>query len=488
MSSIRKSFVLSFIEKYVVLLVQVATSLIIARLLSPSEIGVFSVGAALIGLAHTLRDFGVANYVIQEPNLTKEKIKAAFGLTLASAWTIAAMLYLFRDLAADFYDDPRLREVILVLSCNFVTIPFSSIIMALLRRNMKFGRICTINTLSTLVQSGVSIFLAVKGVGFMSLAWGGLAGVGTTVLTANILRTGQSYIGFSWRHFNQVFSFSGKSTAASFAAEVGETAPDLIIGRVLGFHDVGIFGRANGLVLLVDKMISQAIRPLVLPYLAQERRTSNRVDKAYFRISRLHLAIAWPFLAFLGLSAHPIINVLYGSAWIAAAPIAETLTVAMACRSLNYITVATLLAVGSPGNLMLLQMVYQSIKVICLLAGAIGGLLNVALLLILGELIGAILFAWAVKRTLGPEIRIKSFFAVGFEGLFLTALSTGPLALAMDDLKENIAVDWQYLITAGSIVAVSWLMTIYLCKHPVTTEINLFISKLRGIALPGFPK
>ncbi|CCE24398.1 Polysaccharide biosynthesis protein (fragment) [Methylotuvimicrobium alcaliphilum 20Z] len=106
--------------------------MVIARLLTPEEIGIFSVSASLIGIAHTLRDFGIANYLIQEKELTDDKIKSAFTITAIMAWTIASLLFITKDIIADFYNQPELTTIIQILSLNFVILPFSSIKMAIL--------------------------------------------------------------------------------------------------------------------------------------------------------------------------------------------------------------------------------------------------------------------------------------------------------------------------------------------------------------------
>ena len=91
MASIRKALSLSFASKYSSLAIHTVAIMVLARLLTPAEIGVYSVGAAVVALAHVLRDFGVGNYLIQEKELTQDRIRTAFGVALVIAWVMAAV-------------------------------------------------------------------------------------------------------------------------------------------------------------------------------------------------------------------------------------------------------------------------------------------------------------------------------------------------------------------------------------------------------------
>ena len=100
--NIRSALAYSFGTRYAATAVQFLSTLILARLLSPSEIGIYSVGASVIMIAHTLRDFGTSSYVIQEPELTPSRLRTAFTLTVGVAWCLAMAIYLAAAPLGDF--------------------------------------------------------------------------------------------------------------------------------------------------------------------------------------------------------------------------------------------------------------------------------------------------------------------------------------------------------------------------------------------------
>ncbi len=119
MSSVRQAFALSFLTRYISLITQFLASVAIARLLTPEEVGVFSIAAALVFLAQTMRDFGTAQYIVQEKELTRDRIRAAFSVTLLLGWTIGVSLILVASAAGRFYEHEGVEHVILLVSVSF---------------------------------------------------------------------------------------------------------------------------------------------------------------------------------------------------------------------------------------------------------------------------------------------------------------------------------------------------------------------------------
>ena len=72
---------------------QFVSILILARLLTPEQIGIYTVAVATISLAQMVRDFGVSQYLIQEKALSREKVAAALSLTASIAWVLGILIF-----------------------------------------------------------------------------------------------------------------------------------------------------------------------------------------------------------------------------------------------------------------------------------------------------------------------------------------------------------------------------------------------------------
>ena len=112
MTSVRRALAISFIERYALIVLSLASNILLARLLTPTEIGLYSVSLAAIGIAQVLRDFGIGTYLIQEKNLTNKSIGTAFGLSLLLGMILFGLCYFCAPIAGDIYDKPTITIIL----------------------------------------------------------------------------------------------------------------------------------------------------------------------------------------------------------------------------------------------------------------------------------------------------------------------------------------------------------------------------------------
>ncbi|MCD6671506.1 MAG: lipopolysaccharide biosynthesis protein [Burkholderiaceae bacterium] len=325
----RRNFYLAAGESYLGVVIGLLSTIVLARLLTPAEIGTFSVAASFTGLAHALRELGVGNYLVQEKELTDERIRAAFTVSLLAAWPAGAALLVASPWVARFYRNPELTPILVVLAANFFLLPFGSVTLAYLRRSMLFGRGLIINVSGSAVRVAASIALALAGMGALSLALGASAGLLTTVILATILRPKRLPWLPGFRELRRVLKFGLTVTGGSLAGSANEAAPDLIIGKVLGAADTGMFNKALGLATMINNLIMQPLWKFMMPYFSQKSRSGENVAPIYLRIVSVVTGFTWPVLLTAAIAADPIVQLLLGSQWLDAIPVARILCIAV---------------------------------------------------------------------------------------------------------------------------------------------------------------
>ena len=162
----------TFSEQFLQYGLQFAASVIIARLLTPDEIGIFVLAMSASAILTSLRAFGVGSYLIREPDLDLAKIRSAFGVMLAVSWSLGLLLFFSRDFIAGLYGRESIAEAISLLSLNFAISPLGAPAAALLTREMRFKVLHNIGIASSAIGTLVSVVLAYLGLSYMALAWG----------------------------------------------------------------------------------------------------------------------------------------------------------------------------------------------------------------------------------------------------------------------------------------------------------------------------
>lgn len=180
MASVRRALALSLIERYLLLVLALGSNMALARLLTPEQIGIYSVSMAVLGLAQALRDFGIGSYLVQVRELNEEKAGTAFSLTMGLGATLFLVTLAAASFVGDYYGDARVTATLRICALNFLLLPLTTVPMALLRRAMQFKRLLYTTIAAAVVGAAVSVGLALLGGGVSALAWGAVAGNAAT--------------------------------------------------------------------------------------------------------------------------------------------------------------------------------------------------------------------------------------------------------------------------------------------------------------------
>lgn len=461
----RLSFVFSFSEKYTLLLINTAGAMILARLLTPDEVGVYAIGAVLVALAQVLRDFGVGGYVIQAPVLDECRLRAAMGVSIMVGWSLAALIFVASYAAAWFYHEPRLQVVLQLLSLNFILMPFSAIALPYLRRQMRFSAIFAINASQSVIQTGGAIVLAMLGWGYLSLALGAVAGAVTTLFAVLCCRPADLPWLPALRGMRDILSFGSISTAGTLIDEAGVAAPDLIIGKVMGLAEVAIYGKAMGVVNVFNQLVTAAISPVIFPMFSAQARSGTDLRQAYLTTASYMTVLGWPFFGFVAVMAPALVHILYGDQWLSAVPLIRIICVGSALYSMFSMARYLLVAMGQVRAQARLDATAVLMRVFAVLIAAPFGLFWIAWAIVLGAVFRSGLTAFYLYRFAG--ITCGSLAAATRCSAVITSIClTGVMAAQ----SWPMALGGQLLV-ASVLCGLLWVAALRCTRHALATAL-----------------
>jgi O-antigen/teichoic acid export membrane protein len=481
--SVRKSVFYSLAQNYLLMVLQLATTMVLARILRPDEVGIFSVAASLAALASVVRDFGVAEYLIQEANLTRDKIRAALAINIMVSWTMAALMFGGSFVAGEFYSQAGIGSVMRVLACNFLLIPFGAITMAYFRRQMNFAPNFRITMVAGVASSIAAVALGMSGFSYMSMAYSSLLGVAITVGMTLAMRPPELPRWPGLKEIRGVLAFGGFASGIYVFGQLGRSAPDLIIGRTSGMEDVGFFSRASGLLELFVRTVMSAVHSVALPYFAATRRDGGNVSEGFLKTVLMTTSIGWPFYAVCACLALPVIRVLYGDQWDVTVPLVRILCFAMAIELVLLMSTELLLALSEARKASLLQASMQVLRALIILAAAPFGLSTICYGLVVTSILNAALafFFLAGSITLLRRDVVRACMPAC--GITATAILG---ALSGLFIAEQLTAPYIGQLAAGGLLALAAaLATIWLTKHPFANELRLLLTRLPAGASQG---
>lgn len=469
MGTTRQSLLISFAEKYTQLLLAMLGSVLLARLLTPEDSGIYSIAAALAGLAQIARDFGLGTYLIQEKELNQEKLRAVLGLALAAAWGLAALLAAASVPLAAFYAQPALGEVLRVMALNMLFLPLTATTLPCLRRQMRFGALYAITGLQGASQLAGAVLLASLGYGCMSLAYAALFASVVALLASLCWRPAELPWMPSLRGARRLLGFGAYATGGNLIDELGVVAPELLIGRLLDAASVGLYGKAQGLIGLFNQAITSAVSPVVLPWYARQLREGRDLRPAYLSTVSCMTALAWPFFGFLALMAPAMVQLLYGPQWQGAVPLIRVICLGAALYSIFSMARYLLLAMGQVAAQALLDMRAVAGRLLALLPGCLLGLQAVGWAMVAG----AVWRSWLTYRQLAR-------LGVLHGAALWPALARSAALTALTLLAPGLVLLWAppgqektlaALLLAGLGSGLGWLLGLAVVKHELGAEV-----------------
>lgn len=477
--TLRRSLFLSFAQRYAALIIQFGATMVLSRLLTPYEIGVFSLCAVTVGLAHTLRDFGVGEYLVQEKSLTRDRLRSAFGLTLMIAWSLGLLLWVAASPLARLYGEPGLGVVLPILALNFILLPLGSPAFALLTRDMRFGAIFVIQTLAAVVQAALAIGLAWAGFGYMSLAWASLAGTACMVLMTSGYRPRDTWVLPGLREWRHVGRFGLMASASNLLDEANRNAHEFILGYNLGFRAVGLYSRANGLVESFHNAFTAAILRVLLPSFAAVHHAGDALGQRYGQAVQYFTSFAWPFFAVAALLASPMLGVLFGPQWSEAVPPMQILALGGMVYSLCAFAPQVLTASGNIKLRLRVQLVAFPVQIVLVILASLHGLAWVALAMASTGVFVLFLYQRALRS------------AIGFSASDLIKACRSPLELTLGavamplllvSFRNELGLPMlSELLIGGLGAALGWLAVLGLRRPPLAEEVWRGLALLRRV-------
>ncbi|MBV6390760.1 MAG: hypothetical protein JNIBNLAF_02497 [Nitrosomonas europaea] len=473
MTSIRKAVLISFAENYSTMFIGFIGIMLIARLLTPEEIGIYSVASAVTGIAHMMRDFGVGSYLVQEQELTRERIQTALTVAIMTSWAAGGILYLSSPWAAVFYNEPGLMDLIRIQCVNFLIMPFTAPVLSLLHRDMQFSVLYRINVACSVIQTIVSVSLAVLGYGYMSLAWASVANVMCLMLLVNAVRPHDAWIMPGLKEWRRIASFGIQTSVAAIVTEIAMNMNDLILGRLLGFQAVALYSRAQGLIYLFHRDMMNAVRKVAFPAFAQAVRENRDLLKAYLLSVNYITVFAWPFYAFLGLYADSIVRLMFGDQWDASIPLVRILVFAGAIGAFWNLWSNALLAMGHVNKTMRSELIIQPVRIVLVFFAASISIEMTCYALIVIYTLQLLISTHYLKQSIG--LNLKILLLNNINSFAVTLISMVIPVLCYTYLPAQFSLTQSLLI--GTITCIpSWLLGIFIVRHPICVELTRLLG------------
>lgn len=470
MSGLRKALLLTTGERYIALLLSFGTMAVVSRLLTPAEVGVATMGWAILSIPYALRDLGTMDFLIQRQKVTAEETRAAVTVGMLAAIALVAAVLALAPSIGRTYGDPRIAEFLTVMVFAVLTDAVANPLVGLMRRDLAFSDVAVVNVTLAVVTAAVTIGLAFYGLSYMSVAWAGLVGNGAAAAVALWLRPTP----WIWRpRFREAPGVAGFGSIYSLMAALMrayEAMPYLALGRHMPSEAMGHYSRALQTCQLPEKVVFSGIISIAFPALAAEAREGRCLKKPYLAAIEMITAVQWPALLLLACLAPRVVAILFGGQWTDIVPLVQIMALASTLGAAGMLTYPILYAAGNLGHVLAMMALSLPLSSLVMILAAGWGTTALAASLFFTIPFNTYVALRFIKHHLG-------FTWTEFGGSLWRSLLTsaaaiaGPLAIVAAEggsLDQPFGVQLMMALTALA----GWLGGLAATGHPLAAELR----------------
>jgi len=343
--------------------IQLASTVILARLLTPDSYGVIAMVMTITGFVGLFRDLGLSAAAIQRKDITIEQRSNLFWLNVGMGALLMLGVSALSPAVAWFYGRPELMVVTMVQSVAFLIGGLGAQHDATLTRNFAFTKKAGISIAGSLLALIVSVVMAWKGYSYWSLVAGSLSGA---VLSAVLLFLfcPMKVVWFSRQAGTmELIRFGAGVTANSVVFYLCRNADNVLIGRVWGPAELGMYSRAYSLLMLPINAIKGPLESVSFASLCKLQDRPDEFRNYYRTLVRFTALISMPFSGILLAGSGPLIAIALGPQWQEVASIFSVLAIVAMMQPTASLWGIMLLGLGRSKRLVVANIINAAIYI-----------------------------------------------------------------------------------------------------------------------------
>lgn len=315
----------SAIERLLSQGVQFAVSVILARLLLPTDFGLIALVLVLLNILQIFNEVGFGAALMQKLDRDELDFSTVFVLNVILGITLYGILFLLAPLLAVFFEEPQLIYLTRLIGVNLIITSFVVVQRTKLFINVDFKTQAKASFTSTIISGAIGIYFAYSGHGVLSLIYQSLIFNSLNTLLIWIFVKWRPRIQFSFDRFVKLFNFAYKLILARMINAIFKEIYSVIIGKQYSPASLGYFNRANSFISLSSYNITGIIQRVSTPILCEAQNSHEHMSDLLVKFISRTSFIVYPILFGIFVLAKPLIIVILTDKWLSSVWILQVL-------------------------------------------------------------------------------------------------------------------------------------------------------------------
>lgn len=406
------SLIWKFLERIGTQGVQFIVSIILARLLLPSDYGVVSMILVFTAIANVFIQTGFSTSLIQKKDSDELDFSSVFYISLLIASICYVILFFSAPIIASFYNMPAITSILRVISLTLFFGAINSVQNAKVAKEMKFKKLFLSSLVAILISGATGVLMAYKGFGPWALVGQQIANSIATTIILWFTSGWQPKLMFSINRVKSLLSYGWKILCSALLDTIYQNIYNLVIGKFYSSSTLGNYNKGEQFPKLIAVNVDGAISSVMLPAYSKQQDRKDKLKKMVRRSIVTSSLLLFPMMFGLAAVAETVVKVLLTENWLGCVPFMQLLCIVYALYPINTANLQVIKALGKSDYFLKLEIIKKVIGLFALIVTLPFGVLQMAIGQVLVAILSTFINAFPNRKLLNYNYfeQIKDLF------------------------------------------------------------------------------
>ena len=321
---------------------------ILARLLSPNDFGLFGIALLAMSTLETFSQTGFQTALVQKKEGIAQYLDTVWTASVIRGSILFIIILFSAPYVALFFNTPKASLIIQVIGVSMFLGGFTNIGIIYFQKELEFNRQFAYRLTTTVVEFVVVISAALIFKNVWALVFGLLAGSLVGVVVSYVIHPYRPHFRLDLSKARELFGFGRwvfGSTILIFLITQGD---DAFVGKFLGATMLGFYQMAYRISNMPATEITHVISQVTFPAYSKMQDNLSRLKEAYLRVLHLTAFLSFPIAGLIFILAPDFTQLFLGEKWMPIVPAMQVLVLAGLIRSIQATTGPIFLSINKP--------------------------------------------------------------------------------------------------------------------------------------------
>lgn len=398
--SVFSSFLWKFGERIGAQLVSFVVSIVLARLLGPSEYGTIAMINVFITIANVFVANGLGTALVQKKDADNLDFSSVFYFNIILSLFLYLIIYLTSPIIADFYKMDALSLFLRVLALKLPLAAINSVQNAYVQKNMIFKNFFFSTIGATIFSAIIGIYMAYNGYGVWALVMQYLSNSVMSTIILWFTVKWRPILNFSGKKMKRLWDFGWKIMVWSLMSTIYDELRNLIIGKMYSKNDLAFYTRGKQWPNLIIININSSISSVLFPAMSNFQNDKVKMKSMTRKSIKISTYIIAPMMFILAAVAEPLVSLVLTDKWLPSVVYMRICCFYLALMPMQTANLEAIKSLGKSEVLLKIDIFKKIIQLLVLFISMKYGVLAIAVSAIFTTLIAGFINAWPNKKLL----------------------------------------------------------------------------------------